>query len=205
MNLMKKQTILLENILKIIFNKVYLLFLFLFIITIECYAKERWVIDKNISKISFEVPVLFASDVYGEFKNFHGFVEIDLEKKSNNKAILSVNIESIEMNYIKYRELILGPLFFDLDSHPIGVIDTKKFSYENERELKLDIELTIKGISKIVETKLIVNKLTNDIVQIIGSLEFNRGDFNLGIGKWKNTSILKNKIRINSNIFLIKE
>ena len=202
---MKKQTILLENILKIIFNKVYLLFLFSFIITIECYAKERWVIDKNISKISFEVPVLFASDVYGKFKNFHGFVEIDLEKKSNNKAILSVNIESIEMNYIKYRELILGPLFFDLDSHPIGVIDTKKFSYENERELKLDIELTIKGISKIVETKLIVNKLTNDIVQIIGSLEFNRGDFNLGIGKWKNTSILKNKIRINSNIFLIKE
>ena len=65
----------------------------------------------------------------------------------NNKAILSVDINSIELNYEKYRELILGPIFFDFSNHPIGVIDTKKFSYKNEKDLKLEIEITIKGIS----------------------------------------------------------
>ena len=43
------------------------------------------------------------------------------------------------------------------------------------------------------------------MVQILGNLEFNRNDFNIGTGSWKNTSILKNKIKINANIFLIKE
>ena len=101
--------------------------------------------------------------------------------------------------------MILGPKFFDFSNYPIGVLDTKKFSYQNEENLKLDIELTIKGISKIVETDLVVNRLAADIVQIVGKLEFNRNDFEIGTGNWKNTSILKNKIKINSSIFLFKE
>ncbi len=151
------------------------------------------------------MPVLFASNVKGSFKNIDGFVEIDLEDKKNNKAILSVKIDSIESNYEKYRKLLLGPIFFDSIKYPIGLIDTKKFSYRDEAELKLDIELTIKGISKIIETKLKVKKITNDIVQILGSLEFSRNEFGIGSGNWSNTTFLKDKIKIKSNIFLIKE
>ncbi len=205
MSLMKKQTILQENLSKKLIKKICFFSLILFLINSQVIAKEKWVIDKNISKISFEVPVLFASNVIGEFKNFDGFVEIDVENKKNNKAILSVNIDSIEMNYSKYKDLLLGPIFFDFANYPIGVIDTKKFSYKDEKELTLEIELTIKGISNIVETKLIINRLTNNIVKILAELEFNRNDFNIGTGSWKNTTILKNKITIKSNIFLIKE
>ena len=162
-------------------------------------------IDKNISQIKFEVPVLLATNVFGEFENFDGFVEIDLENKKNNKAIFSVNIDSIKINYQKYKNLILSPIFFDQVNYPIAVIDTKRFSYEDEKNLSLNIEVTIKGISKKVNTQLKIIKLTNDIVQIFGELEFNRNDFNIGVGNWKNTSILKSKIKINANIFLIKE
>ena len=195
----------LENILKKIPNNFYLLFFVLLFFASNSLAKEKWIIDKNISKITFEVPVLFATNVIGEFKNFSGLVEIDLENKKNNKAILSVQIDSIELNYKKYKDLILSPIFFDFYNYPLAVLDTKKFSYQNEKQLFLDIELTIKGISKIIKTELIINNLTNDIVQILGKLEFNRNDFNIGTGNWQNTSILKNKIKIESNIFLIKE
>ena len=68
-----------------------------------------------------------------------------LKNKKNNKAILSVEIDSLEINYKKYKDLLLSPFFFDLSNYPIGVLDTKKFSYQNEEDLKLDIELTIKG------------------------------------------------------------
>ena len=204
MNLMKKQIILQENIFKKIVKKFYLLLILLFLCS-YIQANEKWIIDKNLSEITFEVPVLFATNVSGEFTNFDGFVEIDVKNKKNNKAILSVEIDSLEINYKRYKDLILGPKFFDLSNYPIGVLDTKKFSYQNEEDLKLDIELTIKGISKIVETDLVVNRLAADIVQIIGKLEFNRNDFEIGTGNWKNTSILKNKIKINSSIFLFKE
>lgn len=191
-----------ENILKKIINLLPVLFL---ICISNVHASEKWVIDKKISKITFELPVLFANNVVGEFKDINGFVEIDLENKENNKAILSVKIDSIETNYEKYRNLLLGPLFFNSSNYPLGVLDTKKFSYKNEDNLTLNIELTIKGISKIVTTNLKIKKLTSDIVQIIGVLEFSRTDFKIGEGNWSNTTILKDKIKIESNIFLIKE
>ena len=54
-------------------------------------------------------------------------------------------------------------------------------------------------------TELKINRLTTNIVQILGKLEFNRNDFNIGTGNWKNTTILKNKIKIETNIFLLRE
>lgn len=202
---MKKQIFLQENILKKI-NKIILLLLFSFVsISTNSNAKEKWLIDKDISKITFEVPVLFASNVKGEFKNINGFVEIDLDNKKDNKALISVDVGSIEINYNKYKDLILSPIFFDSSKFPLALLDTKKFTYKNENELKLNIELTIKGISKITETKLTVKKLTSEIVQILGNLNFSRTDFNIGIGNWTNTTILKDKIKIKANIFLIKE
>ncbi len=205
MSLMKKQIFLQENILKKI-NKIILLLLFSFVsISTNSNAKEKWLIDKDISKITFEVPVLFASNVKGEFKNINGFVEIDLDNKKDNKALISVDVGSIEINYNKYKDLLLSPIFFDSSKFPLALLDTKKFTYKNENELKLNIELTIKGISKITETKLTVKKLTSEIVQILGNLNFSRTDFNIGTGNWTNTTILKDKIKIKANIFLIKE
>ena len=204
---MKKQTYLQENILKKFIKIKYFLILTITFTLFNSYviAKEKWLIDKDLSKITFEVPVLFATNVVGQFKNFDGFVEIDLINNENNKALLSVDIESIELNYKKYKDLILSPIFFDLSNYPVGVLDTKKFSYVDEEELFLNIELTIKGISKMAITELKINRLTTDIVQIVGKLEFNRNDFNIGTGSWNNTTILKNKIKIETNIFLIRE
>ncbi|MDC3131470.1 YceI family protein [Pelagibacteraceae bacterium] len=168
-------------------------------------ANEKWILDKNISSITFEVPVLFASNVIGEFHNIDGFVELDLKDKKNNKAILSVDIKSLKVNYEKHMDLILGPIFFDTNKYPFGVLDTKKFSYNNEEKLNLEIELSIKGITKKIDTELTIINLTSDLVQIIGNLEFSRNDFNIGTGNWKNTTILRDKIKIKSNLFLMKD
>ena len=205
MNLMKKLILLQESTLKRTVKKLIYLILILGCFSSYSIAKERWILDKKISEITFEVPVLLAENVMGKFNTIDGFVEIDTLDQKNNKAILSVNINSLEMNYKKYKNLILSDIFFNSDKYPIGVIDTKKFSYNNEEKLNLDIELTIKGTTRVVNTELLVIKLTNDLVQIKSELKFSRNDFNIGTGNWKNTTILKDKIKINSNIFLFKE
>ena len=205
MNLMKKLILLQESTLKKTVKKLIYLILILGCFSSYGIAKERWILDKKISEITFEVPVLLAENVMGKFNTIDGFVEIDTLDQKNNKAILSVNINSLEMNYKKYKNLILSDIFFNSDKYPIGVIDTKKFAYNNEEKLNLDIELTIKGTTRVVNTELLVIKLTNDLVQIKSELKFSRNDFNIGTGNWKNTTILKDKIKINSNIFLFKE
>ena len=194
-----------ENLLKRIFNSFLITLLILFFFVSSISAKERWIIDKNISSIKFEVPVLFATNVLGSFENINGFVEIDLENKKNNKALLSIPIDSVVINYKKYRDLLLGPIFFNSSQYPLALLDTKKFSYEDENDLALNIELTIKGISKMTEANIKIKKHANDVVQIIGTSEFSRTEFGIGEGNWRNTSILKDRINITSNIFLIRE
>ena len=145
----------------------FVLFFFLFISASNItYASERWVLDKSLSTIEFELPVLFAKNVKGRFNTIEGFVELDVDQKENNKAIFYVEVNDIDMNYIKYKDLLLSNVFFDVQQFPKAVVDTKKFSYLNETELTLDVELTIKGKSETVPLSLNVKRLAEELVQI---------------------------------------
>ena len=200
---MKKPIIWQGDILKKL--KFILVFFYFLFQTSNIFASERWILDKSLSTIEFELPVLFAKNVKGQFNTIEGFVELDVEKKENNKAIFSVQIDDLEMNYVKYKDLLLSNIFFDTKKFPLAVIDTKKFSYDNENEFKLDAELTLKGKSKIVPLVIKVTRLAEELVQIQTEMTFSRTAFNIGIEKWQNTSILKDKVKLQTNLFLFKE
>ena len=200
---MKKQIIWQGAILK-----KYKFFLFIFLLTVIpsfSHAAERWILDKSLSTIEFELPVLFAKNVKGNFNRIDGFVELDLNQKENNKAIFYVEVNDLDMNYIKYKDLLLSNVFFDAHQFPKAVVDTKKFSYVNETEFSMDVELTIKGKSAIVPLVINVKRLAEELVQIQSELIFSRTAFEIGIGNWKNTTILKDKVKLSTNLFLFRE
>jgi Uncharacterized conserved protein len=186
-------------------------FIFLFFLTInfslstKVISKESWLLDKNLSSIEFELPVLFANNVQGKFEEINGIIEIDLANKENNKAIFSVKINSINMNYKKYKNLLLSDIFFDSYNFPVALVDTKKFSYKNENKFSLEVELTIKGKTEIVPLDIEIIHLANELIQIKTDLDFSRTLFNIGTGKWKSTAILKDKGVIKTNLFLFKQ
>ena len=92
-----------------------------------------------------------------------------------------------------------------ISQFPKAVIDTKKFSYNNEEETELRVELTLKGKSEIVPLNIYVKRLAEELVQIQSELTFSRTNFDIGIGRWQNTSILKDKVKIRTNLFLFRE
>tara|TARA_Y100001970_G_scaffold126701_1_gene156669 strand:+ start:3953 stop:4558 length:606 start_codon:yes stop_codon:yes gene_type:complete len=200
---MKKQITWQDDILKK--YKIFLFFLLLFIFPNLTYGSERWVLDKSLSTVEFELPVLFAKNVKGKFNTIEGFIELDLNQKENNKAIFYVEVNDLDINYIKYKDLLLSNIFFDAGQFPKAVVDTKKFSYVNETELVIDVELTIKGKSELIPLKINVKRLAEELVQIQTELIFSRTAFKIGIGNWKNTSILKDKVKLSTNLFLFKE
>ena len=200
---MKKQITWQDDILKK--YKIFLFFLLLFILPNLTYASERWVLDKSLSTVEFELPVLFAKNVKGTFNTIEGFIELDVNQKENNKAIFYVEVKDLDMNYIKYKDLLLSNIFFDASQFPKAVVDTKKFSYVNETELAFDVELTIKGKSELVPLIINVKRLAEELVQIQTELIFSRTAFEIGIGNWKNTSILKDKVKLSTNLFLFRE
>ena len=53
--------------------------------------------------------------------------------------------------------------------------------------------------------KINVKRLAEELVQIQTELIFSRTAFEIGTGKWKNTSILKDKVKLSTNLFLFRE
>ena len=201
--IMKKRIIWQDAILKKI--KIVFFFFIFFTISNFSFASERWVVDKTLSIIEFELPVLFAKNVKGTFNSIDGYVEIDTNTKKHNKAIFSVLIEDIEINYSKYKDLVLSDIFFDDKNFPKAVLDTKKFSYTDEDEIEIEVELSIKGKNQMIPLTINIIQLAEEVVQIQSELIFSRNSFNIGTGNWRNTTILKDNVKLNTNIFLFKE
>ena len=200
---MKKQICWQEDILRIF--KFFFILFFLSLLSNKLYSSERWLLDKKLSTVEFELPILFANNVKGKFNNIEGYIELDTDQKDNNKAIFSVQMNDFDMNYLKYKDLLLSNIFFDAFQFPKAVIDTKKFSYTNEKEMLLNIELTLKGKSEMIPLTIYVTRLADELVQIQGELIFSRTKFNIGINKWQNTNILKDKIKLKTNLFLFRQ
>jgi polyisoprenoid-binding protein YceI len=106
---------------------------------------------------------------------------------------------------MKYKDLLLGSIFFDTKNFPIALVDTNKFTYQNEQELNLEVELSIKGTTQKVPLQIEVHHLADEIVQVKTKLIFSRTAFGIGTGQWSSTAVLKDRATIQTNLFLFKE
>jgi len=169
-------------------------------------AENIWVLDKELSEIKFELPVLLVEDVNGQFTKFDGSVLIDLKNKENNRALFFVNINSMELNYKKQKGLLLSDIFFDEINFPIAIIDTKKISIpEDSNSLLIDSELQIKDFINVVPLKIKINHLANGWINVKANLKFSRKSFELGKNAWSSTMIIKDKVLLKANLFLYKK
>ena len=88
----------------------------------------------------------------------------------------------------------------------MGLIDTNNFKF-NYKDNKINLigELTIKGKSQKLPFDVEIIRLASELVQVKSEISFSRNEFEIGTGNWKNTTILKDEIKIRANIFLFKE
>ena len=60
-----------------------------FLFTHTIIAKETWFIDKELSTITFELPVLLMKNVKGKFTEIEGLIDIDIKEKKITKQYLA--------------------------------------------------------------------------------------------------------------------
>ena len=187
------------------FAKYIFCFIFISLHTKNIEA-DIWILDTELSEIKFELPILLAKNVNGQFTKFDGSIVIDPKNKENNRALFFVNINSIELNYKKQKKLLLSDIFFDEINFPIAVIDTKKFNIpEDSNYLLINSELQIKNFINVIPLKIYIVHLANGWVQVKANLKFSRKKFELGKNAWSSTVIVKDKILLKANLFLYKK
>ena len=102
---------------------------------------------------------------------------------------------------VKKNDLIMGVQSNGFHSNGYSLI--RKIIKDNK--INLTGELTIKDKSRNIPIDIDIIKLSSELVQVKSDVSFSRNDFDIGTGNWKNTTILKDEIKIKANIFLFKE
>ena len=189
-----------------VFLKLFFFCLLIILSSRKILANNNWIIDKELSEIKFEIPVLLTNNVNGRFNEFEGYVFIDKKNRKNNRALFSVQINSMVLNYNKYKELLFSNIFFEEVYFPVAVLDTKIFTLSNKlTTIEIKAELQIKNIVQIIPLIVNINQLSNNFVHIKANTKFSRNSYQLGKGSWSSTLILRDRVSLIADLFLYRE
>ena len=172
---------------------------------------STWAIDAAHSEIYFKVKHLVISTVTGSFKTFSGTVEAPEDFKSG-KIVFDAEISSIETGNADRDGHLKSDDFFSADKYPTLHFESTIFEKTGAEEFKLQGNLTIKGVTKLVDIKVEHGGLATDPwgneragFELNGII--NRKDFGLTWGAFTEAggAVVSDEVKLHANVELVKQ
>lgn len=119
------------------------------LLTGAAFAQTTWTIDKNHSKVGFNVTHMAVSEVEGKFNDFEGTVVAKSDDFNGAQVEFTSKTASVDTDNERRDNHLKSPDFFDAEKFP-----ETKFSgtlVKDGGKYKLKGDLTMKGVTKKVE------------------------------------------------------
>jgi polyisoprenoid-binding protein YceI len=133
--------------------------LFIFFFSSYCYghnvefweADERssWVIDKENSKINFDVDFLVFSKVKGYVNEFDVSAHLNEENLLDSKFDVAIKSQSIDTHDAEQNEDIHSPEFFDVLNFPFVYFTLEEIQHKKQNRYETKVLVTLKGVDRI--------------------------------------------------------
>lgn len=114
---------------------------------------ETFVLDANHTKPRFEYSHFGYSNQVSRFDNVSGTVTIDRAAKTGS-ADVTIDAKSVSTGSTVFNGHIQGEDFFDTEKYPTITFKSDKFTFDGDKLVAVDGNLTIKGITKPVTLAL---------------------------------------------------
>jgi polyisoprenoid-binding protein YceI len=123
--------------------------LFATVLATGAFAQTTWTIDRNHSKVGFNVVHMAVSDVEGKFNDFDGTVVTTAEDFDGADVNFVAKTASIDTDNERRDGHLKSPDFFEAEKYP--EITFKGKLGKNGGKYKLKGDLTMHGVTKPVE------------------------------------------------------
>lgn len=165
---------------------------------LAAHAVEFTQVQADKSTINFAFKQMGVS-MDGKFRKFTAQLNFDPAKPATAKAVIDVELASIDTGSSEADQEVLGKQWFNTKATPLAHFESASVKSLGGNRYEAAGKLTIKG-----RTKDIVAPLTftpqGKQGAFDGSFSFKRADFAIGEGEWAAFDIVANEIQIKFHI-----
>lgn len=130
---------------------------------------KTYLLDPAHSTIGFSVKHMMIAKVHGAFEKVSGTFIYDELNPEKSSAEALIDASSINTREPQRDGHLKSPDFFDVEKFPVITFKSKNIAASSEGELRLNGELTIKGVTKLVALE--VEKPSNEIKDPFGNVK----------------------------------
>lgn len=125
--------------------------------TVVAEAAEQFNVDSGHSFVGFTVKHMAVSSVRGEFKEYTAELMVDEENLQNSTIVLKIDAGSIDTRDEKRDGHLRSADFFEVETYPEIVFESKKIEKAEAGRYKATGDLTMKGTTQEVVLDLEIN------------------------------------------------
>lgn len=107
-----------------------------------------WKIDPAHSAIHFTVRHMMIANVRGEFEQFTGTIELDVEHPENTRVEVEIDAASINTREPQRDAHLRSADFLDVENHPHIIFKSTRVERTGETTARLHGDLTIRDITR---------------------------------------------------------
>ena len=165
----------------------YVLSFFLFLGLMVPQAKadiQRYTFEKPHTQINFFISHLGFSNSHGQFKNFKGDFVFNQENPERSSVDIMIDPQSVDMGDKTWNDHVKEK-FLDPSQYPVIEFTSTSIEVTGDRTADINGDLTIKGETKPVVLKTVLNKqgkhpFNNEYVAgFSATTSFKRSDFGI--------------------------
>jgi polyisoprenoid-binding protein YceI len=166
-------------------------------------AAPAWKIVPNESKLLFTATQNDAP-VTGEFKSFGGDINFSPDNLDSSKIKIKVDLASVSASYGEIASTLKSPDWFNVKLFPEAVFTATHFTKISDKYFQADGSLVLHDKSLPVVLNFVLDNFTDTKAHATGSTVLKRTAFGVGQGDWAKTDSVKDDVRVDFELSVVK-
>ncbi len=158
------------------------------------FATEYTRMQPEQSSIAFAYRQMGVS-MDGRFKSFAGQLSFDPAQPDKARAVLDVDLASIDTGSAENDDEVAGKDWFDTAAFPKAHFEASTVKALGGERYEVTGKLSIKGVSREVQVPATFSA-QNGVGVFAGSFTLRRGDYAIGQGEWAAFDVVANEIQV---------
>lgn len=138
----------------------------------------------------------------GQFTKFAGVVCLGEGSGRDDRMQVSVQTASVDTDLPELDEALRGPDFFDTRRWPQASFISESVKALGDDHYQVTGKLTLRDVTREITVPFTFTPIAGGGVRLEGKLEFERLDYHIGLGQWRDTRWVGDRVEVTFSVAL---